>query len=262
MTLPGMEQQQLALFRDSAEDGSAALFPESNEVIAILEAVYDSRIWVDNSGKGDPPPDFLCPSGHLMVEVMGVDDHAHRGEKKLINPYKKRESKLKQELIESGILEEFRNAQELFVNPVTNLPGREDHCYAFYLEEFKRVLGKHKNQAAAYHANHPGNKLIFFVFDDSSGAYFRVADGSPVPDAVAAGQAIKGKPHNFWADVAFQEAIYACGADYLIWYTPWKYLWDDQGKQIPFPKACVYDLSRHVAPALDYPADRMVSSEP
>lgn len=261
MALLGMEQQQLACFRDVFEARHTALFPESDELKAVLEAALDSQIWEDHSGKGDLPPDLLCPSANLMMEVMGIDDHAHKGRKKLVNPYKERESALTREIADSGVLNMLPEVQRLFVSAATSLPTAEDHCYAFYLEEFKRVLHKHAVKVPQYHMNHPRNKLVFLVFDNSSGSYLQVADGLPMPSTVFEGLAVQGKSHLFWADVAFQEAIYSCGADYLIWCTPWKHAWDAQGRQIPFPKACVYNLSYRVAPSIRYAAERMVSSE-
>lgn len=136
MALLGMEQQQLACFRDVFEARHTALFPESDELKAVLEAALDSQIWEDHSGKGDLPPDLLCPSANLMMEVMGIDDHAHKGRKKLVNPYKERESALTREIADSGVLNMLPEVQRLFVSAATSLPTAEDHCYAFYLEEF------------------------------------------------------------------------------------------------------------------------------
>lgn len=261
MALLKMEQQQISWFRDSFELRETALFPESREVTALLGAVLNPSIWMDNSGKGDPPPDFLCPSEHLMMEVMGVDAHTHMGKKRLINPYRARETELRREIEASGILGACPGSQELWLNPDTGLPTKEDHGYAFYLEEFRRVIRSHGNRASKYRENHPGHRLVFFVFDDSSGGYLQVADGLSVPNVLDAGQVVRGKQHHFWADASFLEAVYSCGADFLIWHAPWKYAWDIHGHQLSAPKTCVYDLAHRVAPTLSYTADRMVSLE-
>lgn len=262
MALLSMEQQQLTWFRDSFEPGATALLPESDELESILHVVLNEKAWIDNSGKGDPPPDFLCPSEHLMMEVTRIDDHAHPGRKpgKLVNPYKAEESRMRQELEENGVLESCPNVRELYLAPDTGLPSKEDHNYDFYLGEFRRVVGKHASQAASYRQNHPGNKLVLLIFDEST-AYCRIAADNSGFNDIVPGQVLRGWPHWFWMDRAFLKVVYSSGADYVIWCAPWKYARDGNGDIIPFPKACLFDLSCRVVPEQDYPSNQMMSLE-
>ena len=41
-----------------------------------------------------------------------------------------------------------------------------------YCKGFERTVKKHIGKIENYRNNHPGYKLIFFVFDESSGIYF------------------------------------------------------------------------------------------
>ena len=54
------------------------------------------------------------------------------------------------------------------VNAITDLPTEKDHNYSWYKESFERVLNEHNKKVELYKKNHPGYKIIFFVFDEST----------------------------------------------------------------------------------------------
>ena len=121
--------------------------------------------WIDSSGKSDPPPDFYSDEYKIMMDVMRVNDHEHKGKKgKLYNPSIAHERQMFKELEQSGILNQFPNAR-VFLNGDTQLSTHEDHNYNLYLKCFQRVISKHIDSIPLYKENHPGYKVIFLVFD-------------------------------------------------------------------------------------------------
>ena len=72
------------------------------------------------------------------------------------------------------MFKEIAEKGNLFITPDSCLMVCEDHNYDFYVDNFNRVVGKHikklKNKK-----NHPGFKIIFFVYDESS-SYIKCFD--------------------------------------------------------------------------------------
>ena len=165
------ESSILDHFRTGYVSRETLVSPQCDELEAVLHAVLDESGWIDRSGKGDSPPDFINPERKLMLEVMRADDHERLGDngRSLVNPQKEAEAKLLK-----GYDEEFRQllAQcpdaRLFVNAHSDLPTEEDHNYNFYLDSFSRVIGKHGGHAESYRVNYPGYKLVFLVFDEAT----------------------------------------------------------------------------------------------
>lgn len=232
------------------------LLSEEDETISVLSAIRNKKAWAmwnNSSDKADPPPDFYCDELKLMMEVMRVDDHSYKKKRKVANPTRAREHKIEKELKEKGILDLFPKAK-LVINAKTDLPTKEDHNYNFYREDFKRTLLRHIKGIPNYRQNHPGYKLIFFVYDESS-MYFQAEDKNASIDMPT-----KGIPHlHFW-DKAFTSVFQNADIDYLIWYTPYKYA-QVIGTQLILPKACVYKVGDTLFNERTYSVDYMISTE-
>ena len=247
-------------FRTGFNRETCALIPVDSNVTALLEAVLDDSQWEDLSGKNDPPPDFVSPSKMLMLEVMRVDDHERPGDRKgFINPVHRRENNILKEY-EGEFMTLLDMAAEnatLTVVGKTRLSTIEDHSYEMYLNTFKRIVAKHGKHTSLYRRNHPGHRLVFFVFDESS-AYFEAT--KRVDHELRKGDGFQGRPHYFFADAAFLEAIKESKADYFIWYAPFKHehLF---AEGLVLPEIAMYDVARINVPEFHYDATRMISAE-
>lgn len=246
-------------------DNSEICFPvESSEAIEILDTIHSKEKWAnwrDSSGNSDPPPDFYSDEYRLMIDVMRVNDHEQKGKKgKLYNPSMARERQMFKELEDSGILKQFPNAK-VYLNGDTQLPTHEDHNYDLYLKCFRRVISKHIDSIPLYKENHPGYKVIFLVFDESS-AYFEAENIIDRKKPLYKGERISGRPHLFFVDDDFLSIFANKGIDYLFWYTPYK-LFESMTPPFELPTLCVYDLSVKPFPyeTIKYNSNRMSSVE-
>ena len=226
----------------------------------VVQDIVSEKGWEDCSGEGDLPPDFVCEGHGLMLEAMRVDDHERSGDRKgYVNPLRARESQI---IKECG--REFRGvfaltAASLTINAVTDLETEDDHSYPNYLSAFSRIVEKHAGHVRSYRENHPGLKLVFFVFDESS-AYFEAVDLEEKCVSRMAGDVVRGRPHLFFADRAFLDVVRRSGADYFVWYTPFK-----QSslfvEELNLPETVVYDVGRIDGPIFEYDPRLMASAE-
>lgn len=248
----------------STDFKSVALQPQSDAVIHVFESIYDVnnwRKWANSSGKSDPPPDFYCDEFQYMMDIMRVDDHTFKNKKgKLVNPVNIRESKLQAELIEKGIPKLFPNAKGIFVNAITDLPTQEDHNYKFYRENFIRTIEHHKGKINAYRLNHPAYKLIFFVMDESSGYFQATLPGIAQKKNLQSGEEFTGCPHFWFQNEDFLNPVIGSDIDFLIWFTPFNYIWADTGL-IDLPHVCVYDVKSMIINTIKYDENYMISYE-
>ena len=231
----------------------------------IFNSIYKSKHkdkWINNSGKSDPPPDFYSEEFGLMMEVMRVDDHAHYNDKGvLINPINIRESILQKEIrdkIKSGNPDIDLSTIDIVINAASGLSSNEDHNYRYYYDSFKRVLEKHIGGISLYRKNHPNKKLVFFVFDESTG-YVVVDNKDLVERGPVALEWFKANPLWHFCDERFISVFKDADIDYLIWFTPYKMF---HGSPIQPPKVCVFDvkkLKKHKTK--QYPIDYIISSE-
>ena len=252
------EKEIIEWFQD-VERSSVCFLTENKDVVELFESIHNEdkwRLWTNSCGKSDPPPDFYCDELKLMMDVMRVDDHAHKNKKgKLINPTNSRESTIQRELKESGILENFPNVKKIIVNAITDLPTEEDHNYKFYKNNFIRTVEEHKRKLELYKQNHPGHKVIFFVLDESS-AYFEAENEE---QKIVSGMQVKGTPHAWFLDKSFLQVFENSGIDYFIWYAPFKqeHLFCD----LVFPEVAIYDARQTIRESIDYNIAKMVSLE-
>lgn len=255
------EKNILDWFRNTFEQ--QVLLPvENKECIELYFSLSDEKKyvnWINSSGKSDPPPDFYNPKIKMMMDVMRVDDHGRIvGNGKYINPVNQKESKIQRELRESGFLDMFPNVQQVFVNAVADLSETEDHNYKFYLENFRRTLEKHIRRIPLYRTNHPGYKVVFFVFDESCG--YVVADSQEVIQrGVRKGEMFYGYPYLCFMDKRFVEVFVGTDIDYVIWFSPFKHFESDMPE---LPTVCIYDVKKmDLLECEEYPEELIISTE-
>ncbi len=211
--------------------------------------------WIFSGEKSAPPPDFYSDKYKSMMDVMRVDDHTHKVKGKYINETNAKESKIQNELKISGLKDNFPNAN-FIVNAITDLPTEKDHNYLWYKESFERVLNEHNKKVELYKKNHPGYKIIFFVFDESS-LYFETKEKI---NSIKSKMSIEGKVHLFFQDAKFLNIIKNLDVDYLIWYAPYKYAQSDNGK-IDLPKVVIYKINDIDIETINYNENLMISAE-
>ena len=238
--------------------------PDSEYVQLIFNSIIDDTMWVkwtDSSGKEDPPPDYYNNGLKLMMEVMRVDDNACIGKNgKSINPIRARESVLIKELNKNGFLDQLPPDGQVIVTADTKLPTEEDHNYVFYRDNFIRVIEKHKLNIPTYQQNHPGFKLIFFVFDESS-MYMKLENGCSKKEFYENHDAFPALLHKWWCDEAFINVVISSKTDFLIWATPYKQAIKDNGNEENLPGVCIYDIKNMKIKTEFYKERRMVSTE-
>jgi hypothetical protein len=192
-----------------------------------------------------------------MMEVMRVDDNAHFDKLtgKLINPIRAREHELIKSRTDEGVFKEFPQDCNLFITANTQLPTEDDHNYLFYRDNFIRVIKKHQERIVSYTQNHPGYKLIFFVFDEST-AYIKLANGRAKSSIN-----MNGQIHFWWLDEVFINSIEDLEIDFLIWMAPYKKANIKGGINVDLPETCIYDVRNMKLQTIAYPERRMVSAE-
>ncbi|ANZ95244.1 hypothetical protein BFC19_07555 [Brochothrix thermosphacta] len=233
------------------------LWPLNTDCVEILECIREDnwRKWKDSSGKSDLPPDFYSEEYSVMMDVMRIDDHTHKNKKgKKVNHTYAKESMMMKELKDSGWIDLIPKGK-FITNGDSGLQTKEDHNYTWYKKNFIDVLSKHISKIDNYKKNHPGYKLVFFVFDESS-TYFESLNVVSEKDMVV-GNKLSAKPHIHFLDKSFIDVIKGSEVDYLIWFTPFKK--DEIYSE--FPKAVILDLSDLPDALIEYTEIRMISNE-
>jgi hypothetical protein len=233
-------------------------FPQSDDLWRIYQSTIDDEAWKkwrNTSGKSDVPPDFVNHEAHIMMEVMRFDDQAKNSGK--TNEAKAKENRTLNEFNKSGIFDVFPNVREIHINSPTDLNTNDDHNYKRFQENFNRVVTKHSKKSIQYRLNYPMYKLVFFVFDESSGVYFETNETIKVKINMN----IIAAPHFYWIDQFIVETIKNCGADYLIWFKPYNSFRTPSGTNDDFPKVIIYDVKNMKLETKNYDCDLMFSSE-
>lgn len=235
--------------------------PENNDNIKIIHSLYKDinwKNWINNSGKDQLPPDFYNDKEKLILEVMRVDDHAsNEGKTNLI---KKNENIILKELESSGILDKLSPDATVITLTDSKLKTEEDHNYVRYFENFRRIVKKHSKQVNNYRNNYPNYKLIFFVFDESSGCYFETPK-STLKVPIQMGMELSGNIHYHWLDKKFVDVIVKSKVDYFIWYKPFNSFETRAGTNDILPKVIIYDLKNMKVNKIEYKSTQMFSSE-
>lgn len=238
---------------------------QSFATVSVFKKIYKLKKWESwtyNAGKSDPPPDFFSGKYNLMMEVMRVDDHAFVNEKGVVtNPVNIKESRLQKEFrqkIRETQPDTDLDTVKILINAVSDLPSKEDHNYGFYYDNFKRTVSKHIDKIPLYRKNHPDKKLIFLIFDESTG-YVQVADKSLAERGPVAGEFFQCDLLWHFLDKRFVDVFKNADIDYLVWFTPYKMI---HGSPVQPPKICVFDMKKYNFSKLkEYPEEYIVSSE-
>ena len=218
----------------------------------IDDIISDSGFvkWKDNT-KSKFPPDLINEEDSLMMEVMRVDDHSPDGKK---NPVLAKQRKMSEKI--RPLLEQFPKDVRIIINAVTDLPTEKDHNYKFYYSSFQRTIRKHLSKLSTYRKNHPNKKMIFLVFDETTGNYFEKA-------FVQENQLI-GRPHIPFFDKRFLNEFIDSTIDYLMWYIPYNHS-ETMGAQISLPRLTIIDIKNArngvMLQKYEYDENKMISSE-
>lgn len=249
-------------FQD-VEDSEVSFLQHSEEAELVFRSVRDTdkwKHWKNSSGKSDPPPDFFSDKYGLMMDVMRIDDHTRlikRG--RSANPVNQRESIIQKELRESGLLDSFPNLEGVFVNAITDLPTQEDHNYQFYYTAFERTVKKHIESIPLYKENHPGHKVIFFIFDESSG-YVQVESKELAQRGIKRGEVFEFCIYLHFLDKRFIDVFRGSDIDYVICFSPFKHF--ESTYPYPIPSVCVFDVKNYnYEDIVEYPEELIVSTE-
>lgn len=233
----------------SDDEGTESYYKAVSIINGILSDSGFAK-WKDNS-KSKFPPDLINEGDSLMMEVMRVDDHSPDGKK---NPVLAKQREMSEEA--RPFVEQFPKDVPLPVNAVTDLPTEEDHNYKFYYSSFQRTLRKHLSKLDSYRRNHPDKKIIFLVFDETSGVYFEKA-------FVENGE-IMGRLHFPFFDTRFLNEFIDSDLDYLMWYIPYNH-YKTKGYHIVLPRLILIDIKNArngvILQRYEYDENKMMSNE-
>lgn len=252
------EDNILAYYRDA--DNRPLAFPQSDDIWKIFQSTNDEALWKtwkNSSSKADLPPDFYNDDFELMMEVMRFDDQATNSGK--THATKAKENQMLEQLRELGVKEDFPNLKQILLLGNSDLTTDDDHNFARYRDNFARVVLKHAKKVEQYKKNHPGYKLVFFVFDETSGVYFEKE--KQIKSILTKGTNILVRPHMYWADSAIIDIIKDSQADYFIWFKPHNSFDTPFGINDDFPKVIIYDVKNMRISVENYSVEDMISSE-
>lgn len=237
------EERIIKLFQEEIKRSRIMLYQKSLKNLRILNSIRSNKKfekWINSSRKNDMPPDFYNKKLKIMMDIMRFDDHAFVDKNKnIINKHNQRESKVTNDLIKKN--EVFKAAAKdgrLFINPFRDEEGDKDHNYERYLNNFKRVVGNHLDKIDNYKKNHPGYKTLFFFFDEST-PYIKLINCNP-PKTM--NDTFHGELHQWWNDYNMIEIIQNSNLDYVIWFTPYKFV--NSFKKVKYPMAVIYDVKK------------------
>ncbi len=186
---------------------------------------------------------------------MRIDDHGFKKKGKVRNPNYERQHKLEQELRDLGVIDAYSSLQHIVINAVTDLPTVEDHNYIYYRDNFIRTIEHHKKRIPLYRQNHPGCKLIFFIYDESSAYFEAERETNEFSDTGEIGAL-----YAWCFDKAFLDIFIGSDIDYMVWFTPYKHFQHIE-PPVNLPRVCVYRCSDTPPDAIEYKPTHMVSSE-
>ena len=209
------ENRIMEIFREVPTEKVCILFNDEESKSIYESLAFNRENWIDNSAKSSPPPDYLNPTENIMLEVMRVNDtdsDMNRGE-----------SRLQQELSNSGILELFPNVQN-----ITCVPDVHSQSYEKYCRSFVKTVENHSTKIDKYRTNHPEIDRVVFMICDESEAYYEVQEQTP--------KGSKARVHIWFSDISFMRVLKKSGVETIIWFTPYKALERDG---INFPEVVV-----------------------
>ncbi len=209
------ENRILELFREVPTEKVCILFSDEESQSVYESLAFNKENWIDNSAKSAPPPDYLNPTESIMLEIMRVNDtdsDMNRGE-----------TRMQQELANSGILELFPNVQN-----ISCVPNVHSQSYDKYRKSFVKTVENHSSKIYKYKTNHPEIDRVVFMICDESEAYYEVQERTE--------KGFKARIHIWFGDNNFMKALKNTSVDAIIWFTPYKALERDG---INFPDVVV-----------------------
>lgn len=227
-----------------AADREVCFYPAQSDLgLRLLDSLRGSTI------ESRERPDLWDHRTSLLIEAMTIDDHVRSTGKDLT---RQREAEVQRELKRSGFAEMFPNAK-LSVLTSSGLPTDEDHSYAAYLSHFQKVVSHHARNDAEYRSQLPGADLAYLLLDLSTG-YFESLGSF--------GRDMSGRPHMWFGDAAFIEAIIDSGVDCVAWLAPYKTLELVGEGMFDLPKLVIIDVSLlREGDSVRYDANRLRSTE-
>lgn len=243
MKLAYKDEQDIVDFASRIDDAEVCFYPAESDVAhRFLESLRSGGL------SQRERPDFEDPAASLLLEAMVVDDHPRPGKK---DGTRAREAAVLRELKEAGL--DVHPDVRVFASVSSGLSTDRDHNYGAYIGQFTRTVLDHASKAEVYRAERPGYDLGFLVFDEST-AYFETLGAFGPPGM--------GRPHCWFADSAFVDAMSQSRADCVIWLTPYKSMREVDSGEFPLPTMTIIEVAllgreEHLV----YDARRMVSSE-
>lgn len=244
MKLAYKNEQDMVDLASGIDDGDVCFYPAESAVAhRFLKSLRSGGL------SQRERPDFEEPAASLLLEAMVVDDHPRPGKK---DKTRARQAAVLRELKEAGL--DVHPDVRVLASVNSGLPTDLDHNYTAYVDQFKRTVLSHASKAEMYRAERPGYDLGFLVFDEST-AYFESL-GAFGPPGMA-------RPHCWFADSAFVDAMTSSSADCIVWLTPYKTMHTADNREFPLPTMTIIDVALLLNRAghLVYDARRMVSSE-
>lgn len=218
--------------RSDFESNPINIFPltiQGDEITIAkqLLKMKHSDAWINSSGKNDLPPDFYSEKFKLMADIMQIND-SERTKKR--NIQREADSKLYDDLEQSGILDKFPNLQQIeILNPCQNIETNQHHRYSWYIKSFNRIVSKHKDSIELYRSNHPEYKLIFVIHDESE-PYCQLPSCLIDTSKIKQGDVLQSEPHYPFLDRNIMQTFIDSDIDYVVWYMnnkDYNYLDDD-----------------------------------
>ncbi len=216
------ESFQLSVFRTMIEQDYDVLFvncdnEESHNIVLCIICDDAWEKWFDNSSNTNHPPDFYSDFFKLMMEAMVVNDNEEillEGNKQIIlDREMMRQGQIKNDFVKyvrDNKLEDTFKHLGLFIS-TSQEPF--EHSYTNYLSYMKRVVSEHVKKIDDYRRNHPGKKLIFFVYDTSTYYQYIMINHENEVNIIS---------HEWFTDEKLLNNFKETNIDYLLWFTPYK----------------------------------------
>ncbi len=207
-----------------------------------------SKSWKNSSAKKDLPPDFHNEKHRVIMEVMRVDDCVNNVDGKHVqNSFEKTNLFMKKHAGKD--YKKILNGDLVFIADTRN---SKEFNFQGYINNFERVILKHSNKVEEYRKNYPECKTTVFFVCDESDNYVQVYNEEDLRREDEHNVELeKFSPHMAYCDKKFIEIIKKCKADYLIWFFRFKSIFVN-GKEIPQPRVCIYDIKHLRGEGLSY----------
>lgn len=243
MKLRYKNEQDIVDLASDVDDSAVCFYPAESELAhSFLASLRSGNLDQRES------PDFEDLTASLLLEAMVVDDHPRPGKK---DRTRARGGAVLREINELGL--DVHKDATVIASVSSGLPTNQDHNYRAYVEQFTRVVSDHARKVDAYRKERPGFNLGFLILDEAT-AYFETLEAFGRPGV--------GRPHFWFADAAFVDAMMQSGVECFVWLTPYKGVLTSDAGKIPLPTLTLIDVALIAKQKPDlYSAQRMMSSE-